>query len=206
MIEAKHNPLVYGFFKNYSRIRIRKTFQEVVIRGDVSSVGKPVLLLSNHISWWDGFWGLYLNEKVFGRKFHFMMNEEQLRQRWLFSYSGGFSIRPNSRSLFESLHYTEQLLSKPENLVVIYPQGKLFSSHTYEVQFKKGIERLRFNQELKPDVYFLVQLTDYFQFEKPTLYFYLQKATDEVIANHSYELAYNKFYQQTLQLHSQLTV
>jgi 1-acyl-sn-glycerol-3-phosphate acyltransferase len=206
MIQAKHHPLVYGFFKSYSRIRIRNTFQEVVVRGDVSSAGKPVMLLSNHISWWDGFWALYLNETIFGRKFHFMMDEEQLRKRWLFSYSGGFSIRPTSRSLFESLRYTEQLLTNPENLVIIFPQGKLYSSHAPEIHFKKGIERLRFDHQIQPDVYFLVQLTDYFQFEKPTLYFYLKKATNEDIATRSYELAYNQFYQQTLQQHSQLTV
>lgn len=206
MIQAKHHPLVYGFFKTYSRIRIRNNFHDVVVNGDVSSAGKAVLLLSNHISWWDGFWALYLNEKIFRRKFHFMMDEEQLRQRWLFSYSGGFSIRPNSRSLFESLHYTEQLLTNSDNLVVIYPQGKLYSSHAPEIRFKKGIERLRFTPANLPDVYFLVQLTEYFQFEKPTLYFYLQKASEETIAKHSYEEDYNLFYQQTLQKHSQLTV
>ena len=206
MIQAKHHPLVYGFFKSYARIRIRRHFREVVVRGDVHSPGKAVLLLSNHISWWDGFWSLYLNETVFGRKFHFMMDEEQLRKRWLFSLSGGFSIRPNSRSLFESLQYTEQLLSNPENVVVIYPQGKLYSSHAPEIHFKKGIERLRFTMANLPDVYFLVQLTDYFQFDKPTLFFYLQKASEDTLANRSYEADYNHFYQQTLQQHSKITI
>ncbi len=202
MIKARHNSLVYSFFKTYARIRIRKDFQQVVFSGDTAPTSNAVLLLSNHCSWWDGFWALYLNMHLFNKKFHFMMDEEELSKRWLFPLSGGYSIRPTSKSLFESLRYTEHLLACPENLVVIYPQGKLYSSHTPTVKFKKGIERMRFDSEHQPDVYFLVQLTDYFQFEKPSLYFYLEKAT----IKQNYEADYNSFYQHCIQQHSLLTV
>jgi 1-acyl-sn-glycerol-3-phosphate acyltransferase len=206
MIKAKHHPLVYGFFKAYAHLRIRKTFQDVVVRGEVESSGKAILLLANHTSWWDGFWALYLNRICFQRKFHFMMDENELSRRWLFAHSGGFSIRPDSRSLFDSLYYTGKLLTNPENLVLIYPQGRLFSSHTSDVKFKRGIERLRFTEGEVPDVYFLVQLTDYFQYEKPTLYFYLKKAPADIFVTRKFEAGYNVFYKQTLEQHSSLTV
>lgn len=206
MIKARHNPLVYGFFKVYAVLRIRNNFRTTVIAGDTSLSGKSVLLLSNHIGWWDGFWALHLNRMHFGKRFHFMMDEEELSKRWLFSLSGGFSIRRNSRSLFESLRYTEELLKKDENLVVIYPQGKLYSSHTPSVKFKKGIERLKFDADNAPDVYFLVQLTDYYQFDKPTLYFYLEKATANITQTRSYEAAYNDFYRRSIEQHSQIVV
>jgi hypothetical protein len=206
MIKARHNPLVYRFFQAYARFRIRSNFHTTVVKGDLKLSGKAVLLLSNHISWWDGFWALYLNQKYFQKRFHFMMDEDELRKRWLFSLSGGYSIRRNSRSLFESLHYTEELLKKNENMVVIYPQGKLFSSHTPYVQFKKGIERLNFDSSTTPDIYFLVQLTDYFQYDKPTLFYYLQKASDTITSTRDFETAYNDFYRQSIEQHSQLTV
>lgn len=206
MIKATHHPLVYGFFKAYARFRIRNSFQQVHVEGNEDATGRAVLVLSNHISWWDGFWALYLNELSFSKKFHFMMDEDELRKRWLFARSGGFSIRPNSRSLFDSLHYTEELLSNPDNLVVIYPQGKLYSSHTNRVKFKKGIGRLRFDESAVPDVYFLVQLTDYFQYEKPSLYFYLHKAPASVLQTRNYEEAYNEFYTKTVEHHSRLIV
>jgi 1-acyl-sn-glycerol-3-phosphate acyltransferase len=202
MIKARHNPLVYSFFKTYTRVRIRKNFQQVVFSGDTAPTNNAVLLLSNHCTWWDGFWALYLNIHVFKKQFHFMMDETELSKRWLFSLSGGYSIRPTSKSLFESLRYTEELLSCPDNLVVIYPQGKLHSSHTSTVEFKKGIDRLRFGMESQPDIYFLVQLTDYFQFEKPSLYFYLEKASN----NRNFEADYNSFYQRCIHQHSLLTV
>jgi len=206
MIKARHNPLVYRFFQAYASLRIRNNFRATVIEGDASLSGKAVLLLSNHISWWDGFWALYLNMKHFRKRYHFMMDEEELRKRWLFSWSGGFSIRSTSRSLFESLHYTEELLQQDDNLVVIYPQGKLYSSRTPSIIFKKGIERLRFEAHTAPDVYFLVQLTDYFQYDKPTLYFYLEKAAADITQTRDYEAAYNDFYRRCINRHSQIVV
>lgn len=206
MIKARHNLLVYRFFQAYASFRIRSNFRATVVMGDINLSGRAVLLLSNHISWWDGFWALYLNQKYFQKRFHFMMDEDELRKRWLFSLSGGYSIRRNSRSLFESLHYTEELLKVNDNMVVIYPQGKLFSSHTPHIHFKKGIERLKFDTEYAPDVYFLVQLTDYFQYDKPTLYYYLQKATTTITETRDYETAYNEFYHQSVEQHSQITV
>lgn len=206
MITARHHPLVYNFFRAYARMKIRSNFRTTVIQGDLDLPERSVLLLSNHISWWDGFWALYLTMVHFGKRYHFMMDENELRKRWLFSLSGGFSIRSNSRSLFESLRYTEELLRNDNNLVVIYPQGKLYSSHTTSIQFKRGIERLRFENGTAPDVYFLVQLTDYFQYEKPTLYYYLEKASTEVVARREYELAYNRFYKKCIEHHSRLTV
>ena len=202
MIKARHNPLVYRFFQAYAGLRIRTNFHSIVIQGDTDVSDKAVLLLSNHISWWDGFWALYLTTKHFGKRYHFMMDEEELKKRWLFSLSGGFSIRPNSRSLFESLHYTEELLKNDENLVVIYPQGKLYSSHTPTVRFKRGIERLRFDSETAPEVYFLVQLTDYYQYDKPTLYIYLEKASQL----NGFEASYNDFYHRCIEQHSMITV
>lgn len=206
MITARHNILVYNFFRLYARLKIRKNFRATVLQGDTALSGKAVLLLSNHTSWWDGFWALYLNMIHFKKRYHFMMDESELRKRWLFSLSGGFSIRSTSRSLFESLHYTEELLKDNNNLVVIYPQGKLYSSHTASVTFKRGIERLRFDRDAAPDVYFLVQLTDYFEHEKPTLYLYLEKASAQVVANREYELAYNRFYSKCIEQHSRISV
>ena len=64
---------------------------------DFNDRNLPVLLISNHISWWDGFWAMYINLKVLKRKFHFMMLEEQLRKYWFFNYTGGFSVNKKSK-------------------------------------------------------------------------------------------------------------
>lgn len=206
MIKARHNTVVYWFFRTYARLRILSAFRTTVISGNFKDSGRSILLLSNHTSWWDGFWALYLNMKLFKKKFHFMMDEEQLSKRWLFSLSGGYSIRRGSRTIFDSLRYTEDLLANRENLVVIYPQGKIYSSHTPQISFKRGLERLHFKRESKPDIYFLVQLTDYFQYEKSTLFFYLEKAGSDCIESRNYESCYNDFYMRCIEQHSSIIV
>lgn len=206
MIKAKHHPLIYSFFKSFAKNAIKKHFHQVIIKGEIEVENHSVMLLSNHISWWDGFWALYLNMKRLHKKFHFMMDETQLKKRWLFSYSGGFSISDNSRSMFDSIQYVSDLLKEEGNMVLIYPQGKLYSSHSTEIHFKKGIERIRLSQEHPVKVLFLVQLTDYFQYKKPTLYLYLGEAGEEIHTDKNYEEQYNAFYNACIEQHSKIII
>jgi 1-acyl-sn-glycerol-3-phosphate acyltransferase len=206
MIRAKHHPLVYAFFKHFAKRAIKKHFHQVVITGKVDVDNHSVMLLSNHISWWDGFWALYLNMKSFNKKFHFMMDEVELKKRWLFSNSGGFSISGNSRSMLESIQYASDLLKNKENMVLIYPQGKLYSSHSREIVFKKGIERIEMANEHATKVIFLVQLTDYFQFRKPTLYLYMGEADEKISIEKNYQEQYNAFYNACIKQHSKKIV
>ena len=206
MIKAQHHPLVYSFFQHFAKSAIKKHFHQVVISGEVDIENHAVLLLSNHISWWDGFWALFLNIKSFNKKFHFMMDETELKKRWLFSYSGGFSISGRSKSMLESIQYTSELLKNKGNMVLIYPQGKLYSSHIRDILFKKGIERISLTKEHPVKVLFLVQLTDYYQFKKPTLYLYLGEAGEEIYLKKNYEEQYNAFYNECIVQHSKLTV
>lgn len=203
MLKAKHHPLVSLFFRLYAKNSIRRHFHQVLMDGYVDAGNHSLLLLSNHISWWDGFWALYLNTQIFGKKFHFMMDEKELKKRWLFNYSGGYSISGN-KSMFESISYTGKLLENPGNLIVIYPQGKLYSSHTQEIQFKRGVERINIPENSK--VVFLVQLTDYYQYKKPTLYFYYTEADTQTVKNKLLEQAYQQFYVECLHKHNKIIV
>lgn len=206
MIKAKHHPLVYSFFRHFAKSAVKKHFHKVIISGETNVDNHSVLLLSNHISWWDGFWALYLNMQRFNKKFHFMMDEKELKKRWLFSYSGGFSISGNSRSMFESIQYASDLLKDKENFVLIYPQGKLYSSHTRDIHFKKGIERIQITAGQAVKVVFLVQLTDYYECKKPTLYLYLKEAGEDIFTYKNYEEQYNAFYNACIQQHSNIIV
>ena len=77
--KASHHRVIYPFLQLYSLWKIKINFHRVFVSGDFEEKGLPVLLISNHISWWDGFWVVYLNIKLFHRKFYFMMLEEELR-------------------------------------------------------------------------------------------------------------------------------
>lgn len=88
MIKARHQLFVYSFFKMYTLAKMKTNFNSVKVNGVIDVTDHSVLLIANHIGWWDGFWALYLSMKVFRKKYHFMMLEKELRKRWLFSFSG----------------------------------------------------------------------------------------------------------------------
>jgi 1-acyl-sn-glycerol-3-phosphate acyltransferase len=69
ILKASHHPVIYPFFQLYSFLKIRWNFREVNIIHDFRDKGLPILIISNHISWWDGFWVVYLNLKLLHRKY-----------------------------------------------------------------------------------------------------------------------------------------
>jgi 1-acyl-sn-glycerol-3-phosphate acyltransferase len=194
ILKAKHNFFVYGFFKLYSNFKTRVRFKPVNVVSDFVSKDMPVLLIANHVSWWDGFWALYLTQIIFRRKFHFMMLESQLRKFWLFNYSGGYSVDKNSRNLIETIRYTCELLRHKENLVLIFAQGKIHSMHQQDFVFEKGAEFILKKLENPVQVVFLASLVDYFSNQKPSLTFYLTEYSGADFTTGALQQSYRSFY------------
>ncbi len=175
IIKARHHPILYPFIQLYTVLKIRRHFNSVLISGDFQEKNLPLLLLSNHVSWWDGFWVMYLNLKLFHRKFNFMMLEEQLRRYSIFMNTGGYSVNKGTRSIIESINYTVELLSDSNNLVLLFPQGKITSIYDRSFLFERGIERIIKEIKGKTQIIFVANLVDYFSNEKPTLYIYFKE-------------------------------
>jgi 1-acyl-sn-glycerol-3-phosphate acyltransferase len=203
ILEAKHHIIVYSFFKWYSAWIIKRNFSSIHLDGEFHDRKKAVLLISNHISWWDGFWTLYLCMKVLHRKFHFMMLEEQLRKRWLFTYTGGFSVSRNKKSIIESINYTSFLLNNPKNMVLMFPQGKINSMHKHSFQFQKGIERIVKGKDNLIQVLFSANLIDYHSEKKPALYSYIREYSGEYKLE-NLQKGYNDFYSECIECQSNL--
>ena len=169
IIKAKHNIFIDSFFRFYVIWKMKKSFNTVIIRGNVEKTDLPVLLVCNHTSWWDGIWALHVNQQIFHRKYHFMMLEEQLQKNWFFKYTGGFSISKKSRSVVETLNYSAGLLQYKNNIVLMFPQGKIFSMHKRDFVFEKGIEKILTKINGKVQVVFLANIVDYFADVKPNV-------------------------------------
>ncbi len=173
----------------------RLDFRKVVYHSEVKDNGLPVLMIGNHFSWWDGFLALDINQRLFGRLFHIMMLEEQLRDRMFLNKSGAYSIRPGHRSMAETFAYTRELLSDPENMVVMYPQGKIFSMHDQPFVFEKGWYRIieRMEQPVQPvQMVFYFALVDYFAHRKPTLNIYVYAHDGPYGGSDQVEAAFNE--------------
>ena len=196
---------MYGFFKLYCIWKIRHNFHEVYIKGDFRDKNLPVLLVSNHVSWWDGFWAMYLNLKFLKRRFYFMMLENQLRNFMFFNKTGGYSIKKGSKSIIETLNYTIRLLSDNKNMVLLFPQGRIQSIYNSTFRFEKGLEYLLNKITRKVHLIFLVCLIDYFSHSRPCLFLYFKEYLENDCSSPNIEKEYNMFYAQCIAENSAIT-
>lgn len=177
MIKARHTitgKLVCDFFAGY---KLKKTFRAANISGDGSDDDLPVLMLANHFSWWDGFIQYRLNSEVFKRRFHVMMLEEQLTKHPILNKGGAFSIRKKSPDILNSLNYSLELLKQKDNLVLIFPQGRIESIYTGYLKFENGLNYLFNHLENDIQIVFNVNLIDFFSDKRPSLSIYYKKYT-----------------------------
>lgn len=84
--------------------------------------GLPLLFVSNHTNWWDGFLAYVLTRRL-GRTFHILMQAEHLARYGFFRRIG---VLPLRRSLAMAAHH-DLLASRgaldPANGMWIFPQG-----------------------------------------------------------------------------------
>lgn len=78
-----------------------------------------------------------------------------------------------------SLKYATKILSKPKNLLLLFPQGSFQSAHRYPVTFEKGWFRILEKAPANTQVVFMASLCDYFEFRKPALNVYLHHVRPE---------------------------
>lgn len=204
ILKAKHNIFIHSFFRWYAVRITNRHFRHVHVRGEFNELNLPVLLIANHISWWDGFWAMYLNVKVLRRKFHFMMLGEQLHKFWFFNYTGGYSVQKNSKSAVESLNYTAELLGHPENMVLLFPQGKIETMHKQYFQFEKGIGRILRGKEGLVEIVLMVNLVDYFSDPKPSVDMYIRSFLYSSGEPGDLQNAYNSFYMESVENHKSI--
>jgi 1-acyl-sn-glycerol-3-phosphate acyltransferase len=170
IIKARHIPFFVRFFSFYSRNGLKRHFRNIVFECSVNTAGRPVMLIGNHFSWWDGFIAYRINDLFLHKRFNIMMLEEQLKSRLFLNKAGAYSINPGSRSVVETLSYTSGLLHDAENMVVVYPQGTITSIHRRPVRFERGTERIIAGASDKLMILFYVALPDWYSGKKPGLY------------------------------------
>jgi 1-acyl-sn-glycerol-3-phosphate acyltransferase len=202
IIKSKHHLFYYNWFRFfYGKWKIRQYFHEVILLGEYQEKNLPLLIICNHVSWWDGIWVMYLNIEVLKRKFHFMMLEEEIKKDKVPNYVGGYSIKKKSRSIIESINYTSELLTDNKNLVLLFPQGEIRSLYTPSIQFEKGFNNILKRIGSKVQIIFTVNLVDYFSNVKPTLYIYFKEYQNSTIDAEKMQNDFNSFYAESISGH-----
>jgi 1-acyl-sn-glycerol-3-phosphate acyltransferase len=198
MIKARHIPFFVRFFNWYSRRMMKSHFREIRYHDKPAHIKKAVLVISNHFSWWDGFFIVHYNNIFFKKKFHVMMLEDQLSNRLFLNKAGAFSIKKNSRSALKSLQYAGQLLSHSANLLLMFPQGEIQSQHNCNFRFEKGIESILKYSSDAPEILFVANLTEYYSHKKPSLDVYFRIFDKPFESSEQLQHAYNSFFQDCL--------
>lgn len=199
MIKPKSNKLIHGFFSWYISKIIGKDFHSFNYNKPSFSDDKAILLLANHFSWWDGFFLFHLNKIYFKKHFHVMVLQETAEKVKFLKYLGAFSIQRNAKSLIESLDYAGKLLDNPENLLLIFPQGELYSSHISIINFEKGLNKIIAASKKQFQYLFAAILIDYFDHRKPSVNVFLENwAAQEYTSLQVIKSSFNRHYDQSL--------
>ncbi|MDX2190481.1 MAG: lysophospholipid acyltransferase family protein [Bacteroidota bacterium] len=201
MIKAEQSSIHKWLMHKFVDYKLKQRFSNVNFYFDekTTKLDKSILLIGNHVSWWDGFIGWHINRVVFKKQYHVMMLEDQLQKFWFFRKCGAFSINPGNKSVVKSLRYSAELLSNRDNMVQFYPQGKLHSLYEHQFEFNKGLDFILKNC---PDtqVIFFAFIPEYAANEKPYISIFIEYF-DTIGNNNSIQEAYHQFFSKSLQKH-----
>ncbi|WP_316739612.1 lysophospholipid acyltransferase family protein [Pedobacter aquatilis] len=205
MYLPQKNKIIYRFFSWYIEFIIKKDFHafnydKVTLKSDSS-----ILVLANHFSWWDGFFIFYLNKLVFKKDFHVLVNAENYKKVSFLKYLGAFAASNNGKDVLETLSYAGELLNNPQNLVLVFPQGRLHSNHIQDINFEKGVMQMINSSKKRINIVFAATFIDYFAARKPSVFTYLHNwDNEEYVSLQLLKSAYNKHYNSSLVKQTQI--
>jgi len=208
MMYPKENALVHWIFSSYVKWLVGKTFNKFNYNNIDVDAGKSVLLVANHFSFWDGLILFLINKRLWKKKFHVMILKETAVHSSILRYAGAFSVSKNSREMLQSLNYAAGLLQNPDNLVLMFPQGKLYSNFVDHVNFNKGIMRLIEKAEGKFRLVFAATFIQYLKHKKPSVTVYFKNEPGNYAGRSIKELQdnYQQHYQAAKQLETEIEI
>jgi 1-acyl-sn-glycerol-3-phosphate acyltransferase len=129
VIAPRKRPWFRSWFSGHAVGRMRATFASVEIFGlshlrDALKNG-PVVVVSNHVAWWDPLVTLVLTEQIVRCDSYALMDATNLKKLPFFGLVGAIGVdltHPSDGAA--AILYTARLLKSPNQLVWIYPQGR----------------------------------------------------------------------------------
>jgi 1-acyl-sn-glycerol-3-phosphate acyltransferase len=194
VIRNKKNILVHGLLFIYTQWLLKRTFHKLSFNTIKTDPNKAILLIANHFSFWDALIMYQLNWKLLKKKFHVMVREDTTLHLHSLKYGGAFSVNKNSRDMLESLNYAAELLHDPNNLVLVFPQGKLHSNFVEQINFEKGIMKIIERSGDNFQLVFAATFIQYFRSKKPSITVYLKNQEYHGKNLEELQNAYQQYY------------
>ena len=192
MLYPKKNPIAKWIFKAYVKWLVSKEFHQFIFNTIEVREDKSVLLIANHFSFWDGLILYCLNDKLLKKKFHVMILHDTAKRIGALRFGGAFSVNKGSRDILKSLDYAAYLLSNPNNLVLMFPQGRLYPNFVSQINFEKGITKLIEKCRNNCQIIFAATFIQYFEHRKPSVTIYLMRE-DDINFNKSIDTLQSKY-------------
>jgi 1-acyl-sn-glycerol-3-phosphate acyltransferase len=194
MVKPGNNFFIRQTLHYYVSWIVKRHFHELKFDPVNVDPDRSILLIANHFSFWDSLLLYIVCRKLLKKEFYVMVREDTTIQLKYLKFGGAFSIRKNSREMLQSLDYAAELLNDPKNIVLIFPQGKLYSNFVSTVQFEKGITRIMEKAGGKFQLLFAATFVQYLKHKKPTATVYLQTEPFEVKSFEDLKNAYQIHY------------
>ena len=104
----------------------------------------PLVIYSNHASWWDALVCLVLKDEFFGAHTAFAPIDAAMLQRYkFFGRLGFFGVEQNTRrGAMQFLRVSEVILQSPRHLLALTPQGRFADARERPVRFAAGLGHL----------------------------------------------------------------
>lgn len=141
------SPLLLRWFTWYSRRYIRRHFHS--LRVSVAGLppaghGLPLVLYSNHASWWDALVCLVVKDQFFPARDAFAPIDAAMLERYkMFGKLGFFGVEQRSRrGATQFLRTAEAILQSPGNLLAVTPQSRFSDVRERPVHFEAGLGHL----------------------------------------------------------------
>jgi 1-acyl-sn-glycerol-3-phosphate acyltransferase len=125
---------------------MRHRLSGVYLRGASRALplpGLPVLLVANHVSWWDGFLLREVHRAIRPRSpFHVVMSEAQMRAHPLLRWLGAVPLGDGPLAARAMLRALEGLSADGAPVIGYFPQGRIWPSHRRPLGFQRGVDWL----------------------------------------------------------------
>ena len=155
---------LFGVFAAYLRHTFRRDFHALRLARDGAPVqppfGQPIVVYSNHPSWWDPAMFIVLADTLFrGRPGFGPMEEEAFARYGVFRRLGVFGIASvEARGARRFLHISRRVLGVPGGMMWITAEGRFTDPRHRPLRLRPGIAHLA---RLRPDTLFLPLALEY---------------------------------------------
>ncbi|MGL5015126.1 MAG: 1-acyl-sn-glycerol-3-phosphate acyltransferase [Bacteroidales bacterium] len=186
------------FWQYYSKVAIILFFRkfEKIELGASIRRDRTILMISNHTGWWDGFWNLHYIRFTLKRPFNVAVAEKVIVEQPFFKYLGFISLGKTQAQLRRAMQTLSSILKQKDNLLLIYPQGKLTSTYCDSFKFGPLAERLLSKSEAQ--LCMAAYFVEYGKSPRPTICGYYKSINFEDIRDITIEKLYDRFYNEAL--------